>query len=255
MLEQRPCGCDPHTNHASPMLRLDLSRDDPAANLAIDETLLVSAEQGGEEVLRFWQFSRPVVVIGRGSKIRDEVDIDFCESRSISIMRRCSGGAAIVAGPGCWLYSVVLDLVLRPELRNVDLAHQFVMGHLAAATKMQRPEIQLEGICDLTYGAKKFSGNSLRVAKDHLLYHGTILMAVDLPLVSGCLRTPPRQPDYRVERSHEEFITAIEIDSADLSDCLAARLGATQPMTSLPDREILAGFESKYASKDWIWRH
>jgi len=70
------------------MLRLDLSRDDPAANLAIDETLLVSAEQGGGEVLRFWQFSRPVVVIGRGSKIRDEGDIDVCESRSISIMRR-----------------------------------------------------------------------------------------------------------------------------------------------------------------------
>jgi len=237
------------------MLRLDLSRDDPAANLALDEALLVSAEKTGGEVLRFWQFSRPVVVIGRGSKIRNEVDVDYCESRSISILRRCSGGAAIVAGPGCRLYSVVLDLVARPELRNVDLAHQFVMRHLAEATRAQLPEVQLQGICDLTLGAKKFSGNSLRVAKDHLLYHGTILQEVDLSLVSNCLRTPPRQPEYRTGRSHDEFMTAVEINAAAWCDCFAAGLNATQSMTSLPEQRIVDEFTSKYASKDWIWRH
>lgn len=238
-----------------PMRRLDLALDDPASNLALDEALLSNAERIGGEVIRFWRFSRSVVILGRGSKIRDEVDVDYCTSHSVPILRRCSGGAAIVAGPGCCLYSIVLDLRVRPELRNVDHAHQFVMGHLADATKIQRPEIRWQGICDLTHESKKFSGNSLRVVKDHLLYHGTILQQMDLSLISNCLRTPPRQPDYRAGRSHGDFLATIDLDATVLCDCLANRLHATEPMLSLPPEEMRVLNQNKYASHEWIWRH
>jgi lipoate-protein ligase A len=67
-------------------------------------------------------------------------------------------------------------------------------------------EVQVQGICDLTIDNRKCSGNSLRVARDHVLYHGTLLVDFDLPLLERCLRTPPRQPAYRAERAHGSFV-------------------------------------------------
>lgn len=224
-------------------------------NLALDEALLVHAEQAGEESIRFWRFNRPVVVLGRGSKIRAEVDTEFCQRESIPVLRRCSGGASIVAGPDCLMYSVVLDLVARPELRSVDEAHRFVIGHLAAAIQTQRAEIQWQGICDLTLDSKKFSGNSLRIARNHLLYHGTVLQRVDRELVQRCLLTAPRQPDYREGRDHDEFVTSITIDPVQFCDALADRYGAGDIMQDWPVAEMESLYESKYAKSEWHWRH
>lgn len=237
------------------MRRLDLTLDDPADNLALDEALLVSAERGGDEVIRFWRFTSPVVILGRGSKIRDEVEVEYCKEQSIPILRRCSGGATIVADRDCWMYSVVLDLIARPMLRSVDLAHQTVIGHLAHAVQTQRPEIRWQGICDLTLNSRKFSGNSLRVARNHLLYHGTIIEQVDHALISRCLRTPPREPDYRAGREHHEFITNIEIDTTHLRDALAAQYEAEQTLSDWPRDEMKRLSASKYNSPQWTWRH
>jgi lipoate-protein ligase A len=237
------------------MLRLDLSLNDAADNLALDEALLLSAEQGGDEVLRFWRFSAPVVVLGRGSKIREEVDINFCENNSVEILRRASGGASIVAGADCLMYSVVLDLVLRPNLRDVDQAHRFVIGNLAAAVERQRPDIRWQGICDLTVDAKKFSGNSLRVARNHLLYHGTILQKVSPQFIARCLKTAPRQPEYRAGRNHDEFVTAIDIDAGKLCDDLANLYGVSQKMRHWPESETKRLASEKYRCREWTWRH
>jgi len=237
------------------MQRLDRSLAEPAMNLALDEALLVHAEQAGEESIRFWRFNRPVVVLGRGSKIGAEVDVEFCQRESIPVLRRCSGGASIVAGPDCLMYSVVLDLVARPELRSVDEAHRFVIGNLAAAILSQRAEIQWQGICDLTLDSKKFSGNSLRIARNHLLYHGTVLQRVDRELVQRCLRTAPRQPDYRDGRDHDEFVTSIAIDPIQFCDALAHRYGAREIMQDWPVAEMESLYESKYAKSEWHWRH
>lgn len=184
-----------------------------AGHLAFDEALLDAAEAGVVgETLRIWEFASPTAVLGRGSKVAVEVHRERCEQQSIPIVRRCSGGASIVAGPGCLMYSIVLDMKQRPELRRLDAAHQFVMQSLQSSINLELPGVFMQGTCDLTWNDRKFSGNSLRVARDHLLYHGTLLYAADLQQISQCLGTPPRQPQYRQGRDHANFITNIPLD-------------------------------------------
>jgi len=241
------------------MRRLDLSFDNPAMNLALDEALLVDAENArrgdDDEVIRFWRFQRTAVVMGRGTRMHDEVDLDFCKASFIPVLRRCSGGASIVAGIDCLMYSVVISMHTRPELRSVDNAHRLVIGHLADAVSKQRDDVRVQGICDLTLGDKKFSGNSLRVVKNHLLYHGTILLGVDPDLVQRCLRTPPRQPDYRTGRSHDDFVTHIDLDPVRLCDDLAATYDAGEIMDPWPDATMRSLYEEKYGRDDWHHRH
>ena len=58
----------------------------------------------------------------------------------------------------------------------------YVMQRVLAALQQQIPEVAFQGTCDLTWQNRKFSGNSLRIARGHLLYHGTMLYRVDLDL-------------------------------------------------------------------------
>lgn len=243
------------------MKRLDLSLADPALDLALDEALLDEAELDRRgETLRLWQFDRPVAVIGRGSKITGEVDLDYCQANDIPVLRRCSGGAAIVAGPGCLMYSVVISCHLHPELRRIDEAHRWVMTRLLAGISRQNPDALWQGTCDLTLANRKFSGNSLRVARNHILYHGTILHSADLAQIARCLTTPPRQPDYRGGRDHSDFITNLPVDPQRLADDIAAAFAAAGPEDPAgePDwpRETTRSLAAaRYNEPAWHYRH
>lgn len=196
------------------MYHLRLTLDTPAANLAIDEQLLAAAESGDlpGEVLRLWESPTPAVVLGRSSPER-EVHVAACHADGVPILRRVSGGATVAIGPGCLMYALVLDRSRRADLRGVDCAHAHVLKHLTAALASLAPEVRRDGSSDLVLvgddgkPALKFSGNSLRVKKSHVLYHGTILYDFPLAKLERWLATPVRQPDYRAERAHAEFVT------------------------------------------------
>lgn len=232
--------------------------------LARDEAMLQWADQVvGEdestpvdtESLRLWQFDQPTVVLGRSSKIDDEVDRPWCQERRIEVLRRCTGGASVVGGPGCWMYSVVLRLLDETSIRKIDVAHDYVMRRVLAAVQMQFPNAERKGICDLTIENRKFSGNSLRVARHHLLYHGTILVDFDLGLIESCLDFAPRQPEYRQQRSHREFIGNIDVDVKQLALDLAEQFGASSTLDSSVVRTIeeLADelFKTRYGTAEW----
>src|SRR5262245_22119574 len=190
------------------MKLLDSTLPTAAENLALDEALLDAAEAGGllDEVLRVWEPLQPLGVIGRSSRVAEEVDVDACRAAGVPVLRRASGGAAIVTGPGCLMYSVVLRYDGRQHLRLIDEAHRHVLGIVGAAVESLIPGVEQCGTSDLAIGNRKFSGNSLRCKREHLLYHGTLLYEFDLSLISRLLRMPPRMPGYRDGRSHEEFV-------------------------------------------------
>jgi len=166
-----------------------------------------------------WEFDCLCVVLGRGSKI-SEANVALCQEDDVPIVRRCTGGASIVAGPGCLMYSVILSLQDRPALRSINLAHQFVMERIERATQKIDSRVTLQGICDLTIKDRKFSGNALRYTRDWLLYHGTILYRFPIESISRYLALPPRQPQYRDGRSHVDFLTNIDCEREPLTQRL-----------------------------------
>ena len=84
------------------MTLLDLTLPTAAENLALDEALLDEAEasSAGCETLRLWEPKEPAVVIGRSSQAAIEVRLDACRELAVPVLRRASGGAAVVTGPG-----------------------------------------------------------------------------------------------------------------------------------------------------------
>jgi len=239
------------------MRYLDLTLSTPAQNLALDEALLDEAEHAPRpmETLRLWEPPEPMVVVGRSSHIDTEVRREACRRRDIPILRRSSGGAAIVAGPGCLMYALVLSYQARPLLRLIDHAHQFVLDTMAAAFRPLAPNVLRRGISDLAMGEVKFSGNSVRCKRDHLLYHGTVLYDFSLDLIDACLKMPPRQPDYRESREHEAFVANLPLSCAEIRRALVSAWDAAEPCGDWPRDRTDRLVAEQYDRREWNEKH
>jgi lipoate---protein ligase len=238
------------------MRYLELTLPTPAENLSLDEALLDEAEAAGRpvETLRLWESDRPMVIIGRSSRLSAEVNEDACRRQGIPVLRRASGGAAVVAGPGCLMYALVLSYRQRPSLRAVSAAHQFVLGTIAAALEPLAPGVKCRGTSDLALGERKVSGNSVRAKREHLLYHGTILHKFPLELVGQCLAMPPRQPAYRDARPHEVFIMNLPVDGGALRRALMSAWEANEPCSDWPRAGTARLVAEKYGRAEWTGR-
>ena len=235
------------------MLFIDQTLPSVAANLALEEAILELAERGEwhDEYLRVWRADQDFAVIGRGSKFAQEVNIAACDDAGIPVFRRVSGGAAIVAGPGCLLYAIMLSLTKRPQLAMVDVTHEYVMQNMVAALKPLAPELTYAGTCDLVIGNRKVSGNSLRVRREWLLYHGTILLDMDLTKIDRYLNHPPREPEYRQHRQHHEFVANIGCSAADASKRLQKQWSAIKSDVPLPLELTDELVQQKYLQDSW----
>jgi lipoate-protein ligase A len=242
------------------MRRLMLTLQTPAANLALDEALLDWAEAEGPhaEALRVWESPTPIVVLGRSSRVDTEVDAAACARRGIPILRRTSGGAAIVAGPGCLMYAVVASYDRRPEAHGIHPSHAYVLDRLAAALRLVVPAVERAGTSDLVLAAgssaaaaRKFSGNSLRVKRTHFLYHGTLLYDFDLPLVAACLRLPPRQPEYRKSRGHAAFIANLPAARDAVESAVLAAWPTDGEFIDWPQTRVDQLVAERYSQDEW----
>ena len=237
---------------------LDLTLDSPAENVALDEALIEQAEQSVNpvEIVRIWEPHEVMVVVGRSSKVNDEVRLDRCRQKAVPVLRRSSGGAAIVTGPGCLMYGLVMSYQLRPSLRTIDNAHQTVLAALASSLARYVPGVRRAGISDLvTADELKFSGNSLRCRRNYLLYHGTLLYDFPLHLIDRYLGTPPRQPDYRRGRDHTNFVTNLPLSGKQVREAVMQTWNCSHPLADWPLRETHQLVSEKYSREEWNFRH
>lgn len=247
------------------MRRLMLTLDTPAANLALDEALLDGAEAEGPdcEFLRLWESPLPLVVLGRSSRVEQEVNVRACRDLEIPILRRASGGAAVLAGPGCLMYAVVLAFDNKLESRGIPQTHAYVLDRLASALGRHVPAVQRAGTSDLVLAdelahvradsaaARKFSGNSLRVKRTHFLYHGTLLYDFELPLITTCLKLPPRRPDYRSSRDHASFVTNLPLPRHVVEASVLAAWPTVGELADWPRERVDELIHDRYGCDGW----
>src|SRR5712671_1514459 len=150
------------------MLLLDLTLGSPAENLACDEALLDWCETGQRDgVLRFWEPREYFVVLGYANKAAVEVNIEACQKRGVPVFRRCTGGGAVLQGPGCLNYSLVLRIA--GALQSITQTNCFVMQRNREALQpLINGKVEVRGQSDLAIGDLKFSGNSQRRRREFL---------------------------------------------------------------------------------------
>lgn len=224
-----------------------------AENLAFDDVLLAEVEADPTRgLLRFWELDRHAVVLGRSNRAEIEADLDACRQENIPVVRRSSGGGAVVIGPGCLAYSLVLPLTDEQRALGVASLTKRLMERIALGFQSILPGATACGTSDLAADDRKFSGNAQRWLSRAFLHHGTILYDFDLPRIGRYLRTPSRQPDYRDSRDHAAFVRNVDATRTALIELLTAAWHAV-PGECSSSAVPLAGHlvQEKYSSADW----
>jgi lipoate---protein ligase len=236
------------------MKLLDLTLPTPAENLALDEALLDACDSGqGGEVLRFWESPQYFVVVGYANKIDVEVNRPACEAAGVPILRRCSGGGTVVQGAGCFNYSLILRIADHPQLETIPQTNCFIMNRQAAALRtIVDGNIEVRGHTDLALDNIKFSGNAQRRKREALIFHGTFLLNFDLSLAEKLLRMPSKEPDYRQNRSHLQFLTNLLISKEKVKAAVQKVWAAEGGLEAIPSVTSLV--EQKYGRNDWNFK-
>ena len=238
------------------MRLLDLTLSRPEQNLACDELILDWAEEcSAGEVLRLWEPTGIFVVVGYGNRIDTEVHTIFCRDNNIPIFRRCTGGGTVLQGPGILNYSLILSTDSAGPCHSISAANAFIMErHRQMIASLLRVPVQIQGHTDLTIRGLKFSGNSQRRKKRFLLFHGAFLLQFDLSLIERALPMPSKQPEYRQQRSHTEFLMNLNLSSEAIKSALRHSWQAIDPLPDLPIERITSLARMKYSSDDWNLR-
>ncbi|MDH3251804.1 MAG: lipoate--protein ligase family protein [Ignavibacteria bacterium] len=239
------------------LLYLDHSYPSPEENLACDHALFEACEDGEcDEVLRFWHTDAYFVVGGYTNRISTEVYIEACEETGTPVLRRFSGGGTVVQGPGCFNYSLILRPARRPDCETISGTNILVMKrHRDAMKTLLGGAVEFAGISDLTLRSLKFSGNAQRRGRDCVLFHGTFLLTMDLSVISRLLPPPSKSPDYRMNRSHAEFLTNINVEKSTMKDALLTCWNAHTELQADLGGRIQHLVRTRYANPAWIFRY
>ena len=236
------------------MRYLDLSFADPAENLACDEALIQSCEgERREGILRIWQPARYFVVAGHSNKIGREINQSACAADQVPVLRRCTGGGAVLQGPGCLNYALIFHHEEGGEwLGDLGRSYRFVLErHRRLFAVLTGQPVSVEGTSDLSVAGRKFSGNSQYRKRSWTLVHGTFLLHFDLARIERYLPMPSKEPGYRANRRHGDFLLNLDLATDLVKQSLRDIWGATQALETLPLGVINTLMRERYLRPEW----
>jgi len=235
------------------MQYLELTFADPERNLACDEALLDFFEENhAGQLLRLWEPHNYFVVLGYSTRLSSEVNLSFCEEKGISVFRRFSGGGAVLQGPGCLNYSLVFDHQAA-FARSIEDSYSFVLRrHRRCLEHLGVGKVEIQGVSDLAFGGRKFSGNAQHRKRRYTLVHGTLLLDFDISLIEKCLLMPSKQPAYRRNRSHDMFLRNLGVDANRVCRILKEEWKAAEEFRQVPYARIEELVRTRYSQRDWV---
>ncbi|MGB0581073.1 MAG: lipoate--protein ligase family protein [Limisphaerales bacterium] len=217
------------------MIYLDQTCSTPKANLALDDWLLEQGEKGGGAWLRTWQPQMPFVVLGRGNQADREVNLEECERAEVPVLKRSSGGGAVLLGPGCLCYTVILPIESDSALAFAQSTNEWMLRRIGRAIG---GGVTSAGDSDLVLNGRKVAGHAQRRKRRSVMFHGVLLLAFELDSFDRFLRFPSRVPAYRRGREHRDFVANLACSPARVADSLVQEWRAEPAESLVPESDF-----------------
>ncbi len=148
--------------------------------LAMEEFV---AERIEDEAFFVWRVA-PTVIIGRNQDLEAEVNLGYCRSYGVHVVRRRSGGGCVYSDKGNVMVSYVSGrgVVSAVFDRYLSAMAACLCSLGLKAEKSGRNDIHVEG--------RKVSGNAFQLLPDRSVVHGTLLYDTDFEALEEAIRPP-----------------------------------------------------------------
>ena len=150
-----------------------------AENIAFDESMARSAFSAGRRLLRFWWGGPAAVVMGSSERAEQAVNAEACDRLGVEVLKRCTGGGAVLQTAEVLNYSLV-----TPAPDRLDLMAGFRQGTDLICALLEAFGVAgaVQGTCDVAVAGRKISGNAQARRWKSLLVHGTLLVDFDFDI-------------------------------------------------------------------------
>lgn len=155
---------------------------DPSFNLAFEEEMLLSDIISNSPAFCLWR-NAPSVIVGVSQVEELEVNLQYCKEKSISVVRRRTGGGAVYHDSNNLNFSFFFPE--KPE--GNPFYHVYDL--MRPAFRQLGIEIDRSGTNDMLFDGRKFSGMAERVIGGRFMVHGTILFDTDFGEMAKALTT------------------------------------------------------------------
>jgi lipoyl(octanoyl) transferase len=242
--------------------------------MAVDAALAEAVRAGGPPVVRFYRWSPACLSLGRNQPGRGCYDIDAVRARGLDVVRRPTGGRAVLHDREL-TYTVVLperslggprrsyatvNRALVRGLRRLGVAAELQpRGERHAAVPSLDACFREPAEGEVTVGGRKLVGSAQCRDAGVLLQHGSLLLAGDQAAVTELLLAPPME-----ERRDDPATLADLLHPLpgwdDLTAALAAgfeeefSLSARSAPLPRPLAERAAALVSRFTDPRWTWR-
>lgn len=238
---------------------------DPRLHVALDEVIAGEVARG--EVgpsLRFWDWDRPLVVMGSFQSYANEIDDEGRERHGIDVVRRITGGGAMFMEPGnCITYSLVVPESLVEGLsfqRSYEFLDDWVMGALAELGINAR----YVPINDIASDKGKIAGAAQRrLAGGVVLHHVTMAYDIDADKMLEVLRIGREKMSDKGTRSANKRVDPMRSQTgmprADVIDAFLAHFEGRYATRrrDYTEAELAAAqelVETKFSTREWTHR-
>jgi lipoyl(octanoyl) transferase len=277
-------------HHACPQWRLlDTGPADGFTNMAVDEALLEGFAAGSTPAtVRFYTWSPPALSLGYAQSIGGEIDLRHCTSLGIDVVRRPTGGRAVLHDHEV-TYSVVISAE-DPRVSSGVLAAYLTisqalirglsyLGITAELLPLRRsvrlPSDEASPVCfatpssyEVAVKGRKIIGSAQRRAHGVIMQHGSIPLSMDIErmwavfgqssLDSG---SPPGKFGHHPSMTSLQQAGGRAYDYAEVVAALRRGIEETCQVDIIPgqltaaERQLSAHLcATKYHSEAWTWR-
>lgn len=198
---------------------------DGAYNMAVDEAIL-RAHSSNEvpPTLRLYRWNPPAVSLGFSQDINRKVNVDRCRELGIDVVRRATGGRAVLHHREI-TYAVIVGLDLLPG--SVLETYKFLSAGLVEAIKLlglpatiedkpAKSTLQGSPACfdspswyEIEVAGRKLVGSAQTRQRNVLLQHGSVLLELDIDKLQQVMQVPNEQVKARMIASLEHKATAV----------------------------------------------
>lgn len=225
-------------------------------NMAIDESIMIAHREGlVPPTIRFYQWSPPAVSLGYFQDLQKEIDVDVCQDMGIDIVRRPTGGKAVLHDKEL-TYSFIIrenhPLVNNSILETYKkISGGMIRGlsYLGVAAELvplrEKSEIHhsdFKSICfsfpsryEVQVEGKKIVGSAQVRKREIVLQHGSLLIELEKDKLFSIFNFPSAQ-------IRERFKTRFNATS--LEEILKRKTSFSELSEILP-----RGFEKEFGVK------
>lgn len=241
---------------------LDLGEVDPVRSQTIYHAVARALDDDSPDTIILVTGARPYVSIGYHQNLHSEVDLDFCASAGLPVVRREVGGGAVYLDRN----QVFSQWVFHNETLPSRLEDQFELyiGALVDTYRDLGIDAYLRPVNDIHVANKKIGGTGAAQIDEARVLVGSLMFDFDKATMARVLKVPDEKMRDKIFAGLEQYMVTMadlldqepdrrEVVDLYLSKCAAALDAELVPgEPTVRELEIAAELDDLFVSDEWL---